>query len=179
MLITTHDSEMKADKCSLRTYFDDTVYAHAMYISDAMSIRKGELTQYDLSVGQYGDIYYLIPGVEASDYSVYSDVDGVAMSEWEMTKYSYRETGEDAYYVSGSFTISSPKLYIYYPKDSLPDKPDGFTGYRMGMAYWDNQYDKYRYERLEGVETEEYLVYDMSLKNKEDISARLLFQKEQ
>lgn len=176
LLITTHQSEAAADNCSLGTYFDKTIYTHAMYILDAMDIRKGEITEYELSIGQYGDIYYSVPGMDSSEYIIVIDEDDVSMSEWKHSSYSYKETGPDAYYLSGSFTTKSPEVYIYYPLELLPDKPNGVTGYRMGVSYLETQYNNNRYERHEGAVSGEYQVYDVSLKNKDKISFRLLFE---
>ncbi len=176
LLITKHESEAAADNCSLGTYFDKTIYTHAMYILDAMDIRKGEITEYELSIGQYGDIYYSVPGVDVSEYTIAIDEDDVSISAWEHSSYNYKETGPDAYYLSGSFTMNSPEMYIYYPLELLPDKPDGVTGYRMGVSYLETQYNNDRYERHEGTVSGEYQVYEFSLKNKDNLSFRLLFE---
>ncbi len=179
LLITTHESEAAADNCILGTYFDKTIYTHAMYILDAMDIRKGEITEYELSIGQYGDIYYSVPGMNISEYSIVMDEDNVPMSAWEHSSYTYEKTGDTAYFVLGTFTKTSQKLYIYYPQDSFPDKPDDVTGYRIGVSYLENQYNNNRYERHEGVACGEYQAYDISLKNKDNLSFRLLFETEQ
>lgn len=178
LLMTSHESEEDADKCHLGTYFDDTVYSYALYITDAMDIRKGEISEYDFSVGQYEDIYYLCPGMDISEYTITKAEDSVDMSNWEHALYSYEKTGTNAYYISGTFTTKSPELYIYYPEELLPSKPDGVTGYRMGEAYLKTEYNKYRYDRHEGTSIDGYRVYNMSLKNKDDVSFRLLFETE-
>ena len=132
--------------------------------------------EYELSVGQYGDIYYFCPDVATSEYSLRIEEDTVDMSNWEHTLYSYQKTGKDAYYITGNFATKSPELYIYYPAELLPAKPDDVTGYRMGVSYFDTKYDKNKYERPEGIVIEDYQVYEISLKNREDISFRLLFE---
>jgi len=178
LLLTTHNSEDDADKCTLGAYFDDTVYTHAMYLTDALDIRNGEITEYNLSVGQYGGMYYLCPDMDASEYILSTDTDTVDVSNWEYSLYSYQKTGEASHYISGDFTAKSPEIYIYYPTELLPKKPDGVTGYRMGVSFYKIGYDKCRYERYEGVSVGDFEVYEISLKNKEDISFRLLFELE-
>ena len=179
LLITTHKNETAADNCSLGTYFDKTIYTQAMYICDAMDIRKGEITEYELSIGQFGDIYYSVPGLDVSEYTLAIDEDNVSISAWEHSSYSYEKSGDTAYFVSGTFTKTSQKLYIYYPQEFLPDKPDDVTGYRMGVSYLETQHNNNRSERHEGAEIGEYQVYDIDLKNRDNLSFRLLFETEQ
>ena len=176
ILITTHEDEKDADKCSLGSYFEKTVYTHAMYISDALEICRGEIAEYDLSVGQCGDIYYLCSDMETSEFTLEIAEDTVDILNWEYELFRYQRTGEDAYFVSGNFTDTNPELYVYYPKELLPEKPDGVTGYRMGVAYRDTAYDKNDYEWYAGTEIEGYIVYRLSMKNKDHVSLRLLFE---
>lgn len=178
ILITTHEDEKDADKCSLGSYFEKTVYTYAMYISDALDIRRGEITEYDLSVVQCGDIYYLCSDAETSEYTLEIAEDTVDMSNWEHELLSFQRTGNDAYYLSGSFNTTNPELYIFYPEELLPQKPDGVTGYRMGVAYLDTAYDKNCYEWHEGTVIDGYIVYRLSMKNRDRISLRLLFETE-
>jgi len=178
LLITTHESEADADKCQLGAYFADTVYTHAMYITDAIDIRRGEVKEYELSIEQCGDIYYLCAEPDTSDYIIEMKEDFVSVSEWEHALYSYQETGKDAYYISENYSGEFPKLYIYYPEELLPSKPDGVTGYRMGVSYCKRNDDNYRYDRHEGVAIDGYQVYEISLKNCDNVSVRLLFETE-
>ena len=49
----------------------------------------------------------------------------------------------------------------------------------MGVSYLETQYNNDRSERHEGTEIGEYQVYDIDLKNRDNLSFRLLFETEQ
>lgn len=180
-LITSHESEEYADKCNLLDYFDETVYNHAIYITDAIQYEYGEKKEYDISVGQYGDIYYMCSDMDVSDYSITLGQDNFFASEWN-NKYgsdpTYARTCDDAYYFFGDFN-SNQYFCVFYPNELLGEEATDIPDVKMAISYYDSDAEEYEYEYdfFQETDIDGYRVYHTILEeHDEDISFRLLLR---
>ncbi len=162
ILYTSHATEADMNNCSGKRYgyiyyetFDDYVYNCAMYMTGAVEYSHGSgggsVYEYNISIGQCGDFYYLCSGKDVSEYSVYiapdtltADVINIAYHDgYNMLK----DVGSDAIYVDGEFNEDNV-FYIYYPLDKLPSVPASLPDHVLTLehsftiiAYNSVQYD--------------------------------------
>lgn len=178
ILFTSHGTKQDADACEMGSYFDKTVYQNATNILAAVSIYKGKMETYDLSISQCGDIYYLFPDVETGACELEEMTADFPASDWDYSHYSYNEADHVAYTLFENTTTDVSELYVYYPVQLLPDAAEDCKQYKMGVSYLKKNSDAYRFERYEAKLIGDYLVFEIDIKNPDDFSMRLLVEQE-
>jgi len=177
VLITSHPGTLEADACEMGSYFDKSIYGNAINILDAVTIKKGTYEEYDFSISQCGNMYYMFPETDVWECELEEMTADFPASYWDYSHYQYREADAVAYVFMDNAMTDVSELYVYYPIDALPGMTDDIENYKMGVSYLKKNSDAYRFERYKGNRIGNYLVFEIDIKNTNDFSMRLLVEK--
>lgn len=183
LMILTYESEEDYQTCHMETEeaacTDNFVYENAMYISDALMWEWGEAMSFDLSIGQYEDFYYMSIGQDAAEVTIYREDDPYSISTWNGHGAIHSAGFDRAYYVENVDT----GLYIYYPKDNMPEPPSPYEDAEILLAtsyIYEGKTDRSFHIDPSFDVSGEYIVYsDYYAKDtNEDYSFRFLYDEE-
>lgn len=180
-LVTTHMTEDDMNKSKIFTmekmFLDSNVWENGIYVSDAIFFEKGEIVEFNISLGSCTDFYYLCTESIVADYSFVSNPELHLSSEWN--GWGAEDAvfiNDDAYYKEGN---SNGTLYIYYPIDKFPTPPQPYEDCPVGVAFAYKGEEGYNYRFADQclIELDEYVVFRIDNIEKEDFSIRILYDK--
>ncbi len=178
-LVTTHVTEDDMNKSKIFTmekmFLDSNVWENGIYVSDAIFFEKGEIVEFDISVGSCDDYYFLCTESDIEDYSFSIDTEKHSASEWNGRGAANSVFMDDiAYFKEGN---ANGRLYIYYPKEKFPEPPKPYEDCPVGIAYAYNDEEGYMFSFAQEcfIGLDEYVVFRIDPVEEDEFSIRILF----
>lgn len=180
-LFVSYESKEEYNKAAhpslLGSSLEDYTLENAPHITDALLLKYGEVENYDLSMGQCGDFYYLCPDQSAFEYTIIPRNDTVSVTNWNGRGMLDAAGFSEAYFVDG---LVGSKLFVYYPKDKLPMLPVPYreSKLRLAISYSSEDSDSVSYKfGAQKNETDEYVVYSFYNRDYRELSFRFLYDR--